>query len=51
MNEKENYKDLQKDAEVAAEDFGEMSREHVGALLIAASAYKRYLMELYGEDK
>ena len=51
MNEKDSYEELQKDAEVAAEVFGEMSREHVGALLIAASAYKRYLMELYGEDK
>jgi hypothetical protein len=49
MNDGQNYRDLQNAAEVAAEVFGEMSQEHVAALLIAASAYKTYLKNLYGE--
>ena len=51
MSDGQNYRDLQNAAEVAAEVFGELSQEHVAALLIAASAYKQYLMTLYGEKR
>jgi hypothetical protein len=50
MNDGQNYRDLQNAAEVAAEVFGEMSQEHVAALMVAANAYKQYLQSLYGAD-